>query len=218
MSVVCCGLRLAVCLSAAILCAANVSHAQSVAGRLRNGSALASRAPDLPILFTVEDAEREGRSFPRNTAGIDSAQAERLSRAGGGGPERRCYSVRDIPEGAGDRDGISRWGVRAGDFVIGGTIRNIVVWRPGKIWWAPVHDPSPQRDPLLLRGARLESARAEGDTMRLQLMTYGFPIGDANASAFFPSGFGIPGTGRWLFVATAGSDWACLLLDVSERK
>jgi hypothetical protein len=193
--------------------------AQAAATRERNWSGHASRVPDLPMLFTIAAAEREGASFPRDSSRIDTLRAQLIARAEGGSPERKCHSVQDVlPQEDPTVPAVSRWGMRAGDFVAGGTIHNQFAWRPGKIWWAPIHDPSPRGDALLIRGARLGSDPSSGDTIRFVITGYGFPPDRNSSGAFFPSGFGLPRVGRWLFVAIAGFDWGCLIMNIVERK
>jgi hypothetical protein len=172
----------------------------------------------LPVPRTIAAAEAEGRAFPRGGA-LDPARA--ALQTARGSTDRACPAV---PYGPEMRQ------IRTGDFTIGAQIGMLTAGRPGKIWWNPAHDPSFGGNGLLVRAALLGASALAGDTVRLSELGYGWPsLGPSPTGAqpqggapeptvikqaFFPSSVALPKPGIWLVVATSGSDWGCLLLDV----
>jgi len=113
---------------------------------------------------------------------------------------------------------------QSGDFKIGGQISPafpLIAGQRGKIWWAPVHN-SKNMPPLLVRGRNLTTMK---DTVRFTLTGIAFPIPSSGARVpesertyFFPSGTTLPTPGRWLVVATSGTNWGCFVLTVSATR
>jgi hypothetical protein len=83
----------------------------------------------------------------------------------------------------------------------------------------PLHDPSHERNGLLVRAVRLSGdsvAATAQDSVRIVSLAYGYPMGRPNPGAFFPPRtFMLPRSGEWLIVATAGRDWGCVILRVT---
>jgi hypothetical protein len=173
------------------------------------GVRLLSAQAAQPIRVTVAAAEKEGAAFPRTSA-PRVLPTSFSGRPSSGTADRRCVT----PSSA--ELLMAPLSVRAGDFVIGGELggaARLVAGRPGKIWWAPLHDPFEFSAKLLVRGARIGSA----DTMRFVQSDYAWPAKRPKTESFFASGLLIPAPGVWLLVATAGNDWGCIILTVGSH-
>lgn len=149
-----------------------------------------------PIATRVALAEAEGRAWPRTMA--PSSQPLRAETRFLHGPApRSCVGA------------FSRGPLRSGEFEIGGQIGGDAVLTgatTAKVWWVPQH---PSRgEPLILRAARLD---APADTFRIAIESWASAGPDGHW--FYSSGTPLPRAGRWLFVATAGPDWGCFVLE-----
>jgi hypothetical protein len=97
--------------------------------------------------------------------------------------------------------------MRAGDFVIGPLAR----WlrgpggTPAKLWWAPASSPTT----LLVRVVSL-SSQSERAYEYSQIAVV---VGDST-KLIHPTDLARPAVGRWALVATSGSSWGCVLLDI----
>jgi hypothetical protein len=159
-----------------------------------------------PQLLTVEAAEAEGLTMPRAAdveplptvfRSLASRRPNAWMRPSDNTPERNCVEGFDIRP------------IRSGEFVIGGNLGGDVAMmhgdRGGKVWWLPMHQQTAGR--LVVRGTRLGD---RGDTIRYVTSNVAFNSG----GRFFPSGIAVPDLGRWLMVATSGTDWGCFILSV----
>jgi hypothetical protein len=172
------------------------------------GAALESTIPRLAVPLSVEQAEREGASFPRYPES-DSLRGMLLSQYPGS-PARNC--VRPDPNNA---------GMRTGDIAIGASIHRLMAGKGDKIWIATAHDPTRERLALLVRAVRLTNDLEPSvpDTLRIVNLSYAYaappPPAPNRGVSFFPSrSFMLPKAGDWLLIATAGSDWGCIILTV----
>jgi len=109
--------------------------------------------------------------------------------------------------------------VKSGEFTIGGDVSPVLpltAGRRGKIWWSPIHH-SKDMPPLVLRARNLTTMK---DTARITLPgvayagTPGSRRPESERTYFFPSGTTLPTAGRWLVIATSGSNWGCFILTV----
>lgn len=143
-----------------------------------------------------EAAEKEGAAFSTTKANSDQAQP------------RVCVSGYDFGP------------AQSGEFTIGGNLgggRAMLAGRQGKVWWAPLVA-SRDMPPLLVRGRSLTNPT---DTVRFTSSTVASPgnpgappTPEAQRKYFFPSGITIPQPGRWLVIATSGTNWGCFILTV----
>ena len=123
-----------------------------------------------------------------------------------GSPQRKCVGA----AGTGP--------IRSGEFVIGGELggRQPLLSRSrAKIWWAPLHR-SLTMDSLVVHGTRLTEP---GSTFRYSSGDVAYPshqrsLPEPERDYFFPTGFTIPSSGRWLIVVTSGSNWGCFIMTV----
>ncbi len=103
--------------------------------------------------------------------------------------------------------------IRSGEFLIGGQLGGkaaMIAGRPGKVWWAPLHN-ARNMPPLLVRGRRLS---APNNTVRFSSRMVARSIGQPERHYFFPSEIIVPRPGRWLMIATSGANWGCFILGI----
>lgn len=160
-------------------------------------SALAPRlsAQTLLIPASTAAAEREGASYRRIAGSSDATP--------------RTCSLPWVSAPA-----------RSGEFKIGGQTSPafpLKAGQRGKIWWSPIHY-AKDMPPLLVRGRNLTTIK---DTVRFTLSDIAFPVPgngarvpESQRTYFFPSGTTLPTPGRWLVIATSGSNWGCFVLTV----
>jgi hypothetical protein len=171
---------------------------------------MAFQLNSLPAPTSIQAGEREGAISPRvdKEPPPSSLQADQII----GSSERKCV---EIPVGY-----VPAWR-KSGEFTVGGEIGALWAGQEGKVPWSPFHDPARVGATLLVRGARLDEP---GITSRFVSSDYAWPVKErlqpANdwvidrEHAFYPSGFSLPSAGRWLLVATSGSDWGCFIVTV----
>jgi hypothetical protein len=159
---------------------------------------------------SIQTAEQEGATFPHadKEPPPPSFQADQII----GSAERKCV---EIPVGL-----VPAWR-KSGEFTVGGEIGALWAGQEGKVPWGPFHDPARIGATLVVRGSRLDEP---GITSRFVSSNYGWPIKELRQPArdsvvdrehaFYPSGFSLPSAGRWLLVATSGSDWGCFIVTV----
>lgn len=146
------------------------------------------------------EANAEGAVFSRLSTGTSADTAPRV-----------CVTTYEIGP------------ARSGEFTIGGNLAGLSAMnagRQGKVWWAPLHN-ARNMPPLVVRG---RSLTAPQDTVRFTSAQVAWPSGasgrpvpEAERKYFFPSGITIPQPGRWLVIATSGSNWGCFILTVVNR-
>jgi hypothetical protein len=96
--------------------------------------------------------------------------------------------------------------VRSGQFLIGGQLADTAAAPAGtdrKVWWMPVTN---QRNmpPLIVRGRNIDHL---ADTVYFSTERI------AESEGFFwPTGINLPTGGRWLLIATSGTNWGCFIL------
>lgn len=178
-----------------------------IVGIVVSTQALAAQVEPIPSGDTeaeiVAAAERQGRAYPRLEAPTDTTP---MFATRNGSAARRCT------------EGIELGPVRSGEFVIGGQLGGSRMMRAGlqgKVWWAPLHH-ALDMPPLVVRGRNLASP---GDTVHYTTphvawpVTPGpFPVEESGREHFFPSGISLPTPGRWLVIATSGSNWGCFII------
>lgn len=150
-----------------------------------------------PIPVTVQDAEREGATWPTISA-ITTQQGVEYSPTGLSAPKPRSCTV-----------GVELGPARSGEFVIGAQLAGTMAGTHGKqakIWWAPYH-PVREYD-LLVRGRSLTNPT---DTMRMVFTDWARATN--SETWFFPTGTVFPTAGQWLVVATHGPNWGCFILE-----
>jgi hypothetical protein len=148
----------------------------------------------------IQAAETEGAAYPHGDA--TSVQSGFDASADVGTAERKCVDTRHSKTAL------------SGDF-LAGPFDDLFVsfrthWQQGhtKVWWAPRYlaDRTP-RDladgGLVIRGTRLDGS-GESTTYRYGGLVRSIPSG----IGFFNSGVWVPSAGRWMLVATYGSNWA----------
>ena len=147
--------------------------------------------------------ESEGGSFPRAEAAAEFPDYATIRL---GSAERACTVVSNSGP------------ARSGEFIIGAQIADLRSGRPGKVWWAPLHNSEDME--LLVRGRLIDTP---SDTLRWINKNVAFPV-DPRAEPrkreeindwFFPSRFILPKPGQWIVVATSGVNWGCFVLFAS---
>jgi hypothetical protein len=156
-----------------------------------------SALPDVSqiVLRDVAGAEGEGATYPHPRA--DQAQPGFFGGAGyTGTADRKCIET---------KDGLS---VLAGDILAGPFRMFQTHWQQGrtKIWWAPRYVPFAD---LIVRASRLDDPD-QHTRFRFTDVASAIPSG----VRFFPSDAWLPSAGRWMIVATAGSNWGCFVVNV----
>jgi hypothetical protein len=170
-------------------------------------------APALPYLSgsteaeIVAEVEREALGFP-----VESQPPIRL---------KKEFTPQAPTEGTAERKCVAGGGagpLRSGEFVIGGELsgpdpsaRKRAV--APKIWWSPLHH-GPKME-LLVRARRVDSAgeyRYHGRTVVYGSGGPGRTVPLDQREYSFPSGVEFLHSGKWIVVATQGSDWGCFIL------
>ena len=191
-----------------------------VAGVALLGGVWASRdqAPS-PLLYLsgkseadiVAFAEREALAFP-----VDSGVPTRL---------KKVFAF-PIPSGTAERKCVEASGlgpVRSGEFVIGGSLSGPDLIGRGmgvapKIWWSPLHHSATMNLVVRARrGGSAEEYRFHGMTVAWGAGA-GQPVPEGEREYFFPSGVEFLHSGRWVAVATQGSDWGCFILNLPQPR
>lgn len=177
----------------------------------RVSSALASSIPDLPTLTSIAAAQAEGATFPKSAP---DPLRMRLFSTYSGSPERVCTPV------------LPRIGAqRVGDFLI--MFSPAPAGSRPKAWWVTAHDPTAQRNGLLVRGWRLRPDGPGPDSLRYASLRYTYQnAGRTPIAEFRPAHSGnahlvevddsviFPSAGDWMLVSTSGSDWSCLIVRI----
>jgi hypothetical protein len=157
------------------------------------------------IPVTAAQAEAEAAAYSRSAT--DSAAQSVFSRPFAGISDRRCVASNEA------HDPHASGSLRSGEMIVRGT------WSPAwlhagkanKFLWVPLHGSGAMRTPLVIRADRVGDP---ADSLRLsveRVTTDGYVYGYLSSVSF-------PTEGRWLVVATAGSDWGCFVLDVSKSR
>jgi|CXWL01.1.fsa_nt_gi hypothetical protein len=196
--------RLVLLLLAALPAGLSAQDREAMTRAWRSG--LAPRpayADSLPNALTaaiprsVREAEAEGAKWPRREAGTtqrgDAAKPWETS------VPRKCMTAETSRP------------LRSGEFNIGGEL--VSGPRPGgqvKIWWEPMHPFDSL--PLVVRGVSLTNPADTLRQMMKDISRGGRPPMDWSGPFFYPSGFWFPASGRFLVVATSGTDWGCFIL------
>ena len=122
-----------------------------------------------------------------------------------GAAERKCV----VASGMGP--------VRSGQFVIGGLLSEPRgATGELKIWWAPMHHAASMN--IVVRGRMAGTLGATTEFLSSDVawpvVRSGPAVPVADRQYFFPSGVYFPSPGKWILVATQGSDWGCFILNV----
>jgi hypothetical protein len=155
--------------------------------------------PTDSVPTSIQEAEARGERSPR----VERNNVDTLSQDVGGTNQRRCVDVNGINI------------VRSGDFIAGPFASYSEEWRGGygKIWWKPSFVGEPHAT-LSVTAARLDTI-AVGRVFEQSDLAYPTDEWRKRVGAqFYPSGFRVPSTGRWLLVASAGGNWGCFILTV----
>lgn len=154
----------------------------------------------------VESAERDAAAFA-----VDLGRPDRIKRVFTS-PDLQGTSARKCIVGAG------RGPLRSGEFVIGGELsgpasQDLLKRVAPKIWWSPLHHGA-EMD-LLIRARRV----GQGGEYRFHSVTVAsgshgpsLELPEEQRDYFFPSAIEFLHSGKWLVVATSGSDWGCFIL------
>lgn len=154
----------------------------------------------------IAAAEREGAAFPVATDLPRRTKAVFTSSETPGTADRRCVT------------GSGRGPLRSGQFVIGGELSGKDPQDPRKgvapkIWWSPLHHESKME--LLVRARRVETSGEywfRGVTVAYGSAGPNQEIPVEQREYFFPSGIEFLHSGKWVVIATQGSDWGCFIL------
>jgi hypothetical protein len=166
------------------------------------GSAISAQNP-IPV--TAAQAEAEAAAYSHSDAA--SAPQSFFSRPFAGRIDRRCVASNeaDDPHASGS--------LRSGEMIVRGRWNDPVGLHAGeahKFLWVPVHGSGDMKAPLVIRADRVGEP---ADSLRLSVAHLARGGGHVYG---YPSLVSFPTSGRWLVVATAGSDWGCFVLDVSK--
>jgi hypothetical protein len=154
----------------------------------------------------IETAERAAARFPVEATPPKRIKAEFDSEDVAGTAERKCVAAS------------GRWPLRSGDFVIGGELsgpsqQDVAKRLAPKIWWSPLH----HRPEMALR---VQARRLDrGGEYLFYSTTVAHSAEDPHVEVpvnereyFFPTAIEFLHSGRWIVVATSGSDWGCFIL------
>lgn len=183
-----------------------------VVGTLISVAPLSSQGPaTLQLSGSLESeivaaAEREVATFPLKAEPPRRMKKLFTSADTHGTGARRCVA------------GIGRGPVRSGEFVIGGELsgkdpRDTRKGVAPKIWWSPLHH-GPKME-LLVRGRHVGAGgeyRFLGTTVAHSSQGPNQQTPIEEREYFFPSGIEFLHSGKWVVVATQGSDWGCFIL------
>jgi len=156
------------------------------------------RADEAPLVAQAEsEGAKQSRLDPPATLGANFRTEVT------GTSERKCVEGHEVGP------------VRSGEFVIGGQLggrKGAVAGTPAKIWWATLHSSSAM--PTLI--VRMRNLAAPGDTVSIASNRIGFVKSSVTGENdyFFPNVITFPRAGRWLLVASSGSNWGCFILGV----
>jgi hypothetical protein len=168
---------------------------------ITTGYTLAAQA--IPV--TVAAAEAEAISFPRSSA-TSASQAFFAEKPFVGTSDRKCVSMStEDPHVSGS--------LRSGDMIARG-LTNRSAFRagvPDKVLWVPRHTSGVRGTEFILRADRIGHP---ADSIRLTIRS----IAGSSRMYGYPSTVSFRSAGQWLVVATAGDDWGCFVLDVSDAK
>jgi hypothetical protein len=159
----------------------------------------------------VAAAEAQGARYARIAP--PDEPGSNFRRPAMGTAERRCVEARDTTL-TGMRAIRYAGPVRSGEFVIGGLGSAFGQNLTRKIWWAPLHF-ARSMPSLVVSGRKLGTPN---DTVTFVSSQVAWPStrdGTGSGEYFFPTGFTFPSTGRWLLVASSGSNWGCFILTVN---
>jgi hypothetical protein len=163
------------------------------------------RAQTIPV--SVAQAEAEAAGFPR--ADSISITQPRLAKAPfAGTADRRCVpATAPDPRGSGS--------LRSGDIVVRGTPSELTAGKRRKILWLPLHGSGASRATRLI--VRADRVGSPGDSVRFSVAGLAYTPGPPTTRLYsYPSEVTLPAPGEWIVVATAGPDWGCFVVDVSE--
>jgi hypothetical protein len=169
--------------------------------------ALHTAASQLAIPVTVAQADAEAAAYSR--ADTASAPQTFFARPSAGTSARRCVDSRS----AEDRQATGS--LRSGEMIVRGRWNDsagLHAGREDKFLWLPLHGSADFKAPLVIRADRVGEP---ADSLRLTIAR--LARGGRHMYGY-PSLVAFPTPGRWLVVATAGSDWGCFILDVSKAK
>lgn len=160
----------------------------------------------------VAEAEAEARDHPRRTPAQDLPPP--FQRAVGEA-DRRCvvvepYPTSDLLHGELSPRAQPGAGLRSGEFVAGPLAAYADAWRRDprttKLWWVPLHTSGLHA--LTLRAVLLD----DPSITRTFTSTI---LARSDDVLFYPSTLLLPASGRWMLIATAGSNWGCFVMTLA---
>jgi hypothetical protein len=104
--------------------------------------------------------------------------------------------------------------IRSGDFTVAGFSVYRGVWHAGwgKLNWMPYHPQPANPGQLIVRATRLDDPTKQWIFEREGGMAH---APGANLDYSYPSAFYLPSPGRWMLVATAGTNWGCFIYNLA---
>lgn len=187
-----------------------LNNVRTIAGALCLSALVAAPAAAQQFSFAGDDlvaaAEQHGASFarPDQVPELPAWWVQRGTVALGT-TDRVCV---DVPRGEGP--------YRSGEMIMGGHLIVLQADGPNKIWWKPLHDSSMEMS-IDVRGVKIGSPNQPIHFEIWPQPTSSYsnetrqPIPE---EAFFPGGARFDSPGRWIAVATSGSNWGCFVFDV----
>lgn len=155
-----------------------------------NRTALATDAAPSSLAEAEEAGARFPAIIPRRVLPSPFADA-----GVSGSAQRRCVPVQEEST------------MRAGDFLVGPFAAPGKWWAGGqKLWWVPASEAGE------LRVVAVHLDRAT-PTQIFHQPGVAHPPGSPS-DAFHPTRIWLPAAGRWILVATSGTSWGCIVVDV----
>ncbi len=150
-----------------------------------------------PPLDTIEAAEAEAETYPQ-TPVHETRVPDGLAKAEAGTSDRKCV------ETSGHNI------LRSGEFVAANfaslpTSEEIQRWGWNKLVWIRLHPAANDSESLVVRAKRLGQP--------VQSIAFRYPVPHSTAITAFPTIVPLFDRGRWMLVATSGSDWGCFVFE-----
>lgn len=143
---------------------------------------------------SILDAEEQGRRFAPLVA-RPVRWVEFNDSTVAGSARRHCVHADEQPI------------LRAGDFLIGPFNNRRHRWSYKKLWWVPASLPGK------LKVVAVHLERAVPPRI-FQQPHVAYPTGGDRTKTFHPSNISLNARGPWMLVATSGSSWGCVVVEV----
>ena len=153
------------------------------------------------VASSVQIADAQGARLPSVPA-PELSQYSLLTAQYPGTSDHRCVEVGEA------------YRIRSGDFVVAGFSVYRRVWHTGwgKLMWMPYHPQPANPGQLVVRATRLDAPAPQWIFEREGGLAHS---PGANLDYSYPSGFYLPTTGRWMLVASAGTNWGCFIYNLT---